>query len=60
MDWERILLVFTDILLPLAVGYLLKVHNLMPQKACDWLIRFNVVVMVTVLSDWRPLFCRSV
>ena len=50
MDWERILLVFTDILLPLAVGYLLKIHNLMPQKACDWLIRFNVVVMVTVLT----------
>ena len=49
MDWERILLVFTDILLPLAAGYLLKIHNLMPQKACDWLIRFNVVVMVTVL-----------
>ncbi|MBQ2343864.1 MAG: hypothetical protein II389_06320, partial [Acidaminococcaceae bacterium] len=50
MDWERILLVFTDILLPLAAGYLLKIHNLMPQKACDWLIRFNVVVMVTVLT----------
>ena len=50
MDWERVLLVFTDILLPLAAGYFLKIHTLMPQKACDWLIRFNVVVMVTLLT----------
>jgi len=50
MDWERIALVFTDILLPLAAGYFLKVHTLMPQKFCDWLIRFNVIVMVTVLT----------
>ena len=50
MDWERILLVFTDILLPLAAGYLLKAHNIMPQKVCNWLIRFNVVVMVTVMT----------
>ena len=38
MDWERILLVFTDILLPLAAGYLLKIHNLMPQKAVPGVI----------------------
>ena len=50
MDWERILLVFTDILLPLAAGYILKKHELMPQKACDWLIKFNVIVMVTVMT----------
>ena len=50
MDWERILLVFTDILLPLAAGYFLKVHTLLPQKFCDRLIKFNVIVMVTVLT----------
>ena len=50
MDWERILLVFTDILLPLAAGYFLKTHNLLTLKACNWLIRFNVVVMVTVMT----------
>ena len=50
MDWERILLVFTDILLPLAAGYFLKTHELLTQKACNWLIRFNVVVMVTVMT----------
>ena len=50
MDWERILLVFTDILLPLAAGYLLKVHNVIPQKVCNWLIRFNVTVMLTVMT----------
>ena len=50
MDWERIILVFTDILLPLAAGYFLKIHTLLPQKACDWLIRFNVIVMVTLLT----------
>ena len=50
MDWERIALVFTDILLPLAAGYFLKAHTLMPQRLCDWLIRFNVIVMVTFLT----------
>ena len=50
MDWGRIFLVFTDILLPLAAGYFLKVHTLMPRRFCDWLIRFNVIVMVTVLT----------
>ena len=50
MDWDRIILVFTDILLPLAAGYYLKVHTLMPRRFCDWLIRFNVIVMVTVLT----------
>ena len=50
MDWDRIILVFTDILLPLAAGYFLKVHTLMPRRFCDWLIRFNVIVMVTVLT----------
>ena len=29
MDWGRIFLVFTDILLPLAAGYFLKVHTLL-------------------------------
>lgn len=64
MDWERILLVFTDILLPLAAGYFLKVHTLMPQRFCDILIKFNVIVMVTVLtlmSFWvLPLSARLI
>jgi len=50
MDWEQILLVLTDILLPLVTGYFLKNHNIISKKACDWLIRFNVIVMVTVLT----------
>ena len=35
MDWDRIILVFTDILLPLAAGYFLKVHTLTPRRFCD-------------------------
>ncbi|MBQ5345370.1 MAG: hypothetical protein J6F33_09275, partial [Acidaminococcaceae bacterium] len=47
---ERIVFVLTDILLPLAVGYLFRVHGLISQKACNWLIKFNVIVMVTVMT----------
>lgn len=50
MDETRILLVLTDILLPLLTGYLLKVHGIMSARQCNWLIRFNVVVMVTVMT----------
>ena len=37
MDWERILLVFTDILLQLDAGNLLKINTLLPLKGSDWL-----------------------
>ncbi len=50
MDWGRIILVFTDILLPLAVGFLLKKYQLISKRTCDLLIHFNVVFMVTFMS----------
>lgn len=50
MEWTRILLVFTDILLPLAAGYLLKTHNVITRRHCTWLLRFNVIFMVTLMT----------
>lgn len=50
MEWTRILLVFTDILLPLAAGYLLKTHHVISRQHCNWLIRFNVIFMVTLMT----------
>ncbi len=47
---ERIVFVLTDILLPLALGYFFRIHGLMSQKACNCLIKFNVIVMVTVMT----------
>lgn len=46
----RIVFVFTDLVLPLVVGYCLKKKGWMGSTACNVLIKINVVVLCTVLS----------
>lgn len=47
---QRLILVFVDIILPLIVGYLLCQRQIISDKLNTALIRFNVVVLVTILS----------
>ena len=54
-DDLRILYVATDLILPLIVGYFLHREHLMNDRAANFLIRFNVRVVstvLTVLSFW--------
>ena len=46
----RLLFVFTDLVLPLIVGYTLHQRHLVNDKAITKLIKFNIVVISTVLS----------
>ena len=46
----RILYVFTDLLMPLAVGYILHQHRLVSEAAINKVIRFNVTCVYTTLS----------
>lgn len=46
----RILYVFTDLLLPLIVGYILQQHQLVSEAAMNKVIRFNVICVYTALS----------
>lgn len=46
----RILYIFLDIILPLAVGYVLKVKQIISSKSCNVLIRFNIIVVATILT----------
>lgn len=46
----RILYVFTDLLLPLIVGYILQQHQLVSEAAMNKVIRFNVTCVYTALS----------
>lgn len=46
----RILYIFIDIILPLAVGYVLKQRQLVSSEQCNRLIRFNIIVIVTILT----------
>lgn len=47
---QRLILVFVDIVLPLLVGYLLCQKQIISDRINTALIRFNVVVLVTILS----------
>lgn len=52
---SQILYIFFDILLPLLVGYLLKQKRIVTSDQCNWLIRFNircVLTVLTLLSFW--------
>ena len=59
---SRILYIFLDIVLPLAVGYALKQRCLMSPSQCNFLIRFNIICVMSVLallSMWvLPLHVR--
>lgn len=47
---SRILYIFLDIVLPLAVGYALKQRRLMSPSQCNFLIRFNIICVMSVLA----------
>lgn len=46
----RILFVLTDLVAPLACGYFLKQHHLLSQRVNDCLIRFNIIIVNTLLA----------
>ena len=54
-EYSRIIYVFTDLILPLVVGYFLHREKLVSDRAANFLIRFNVVcvyTLLTLLSFW--------
>lgn len=54
-EYLRLLYVFTDLILPLIVGYFLHRKKIFPDKFINLLIKFNVVVvytLLTLLSFW--------
>ena len=65
----RILYVFTDLIAPLAAGYIAYQRGHISDAACNAIIRFNIIVMATLLALlsfwvmplslhllWLPLF----
>ena len=46
----RIAYIFFDIILPLIIGYMLKRYNRLSSDTCNKIIRFNIVVVMTVLA----------
>ncbi|WP_301861077.1 AEC family transporter [uncultured Megasphaera sp.] len=47
---SRILYIFIDIILPLAVGYGIKQKGLLSPQQCNTLIRFNIIVVMSILT----------
>ncbi|WP_294160453.1 AEC family transporter [uncultured Selenomonas sp.] len=46
----RLLFVVTDLIAPLVVGYLFKKRHLITQRTNDRLIKFNIIIVNTILS----------
>ena len=46
----RVVYIFTDLILPLVIGYWLKKKNKLTAEQCNWLIRFGIIVIFTILS----------
>ena len=46
----RLFFVVTDLIAPLAVGYALKKRHLITQRTNDRLIRFNIIIVNTILA----------
>ena len=46
----RILFVLTDLVAPLACGYFLKQRHLLSQRVNDFLIKFNITIVNTLLA----------
>ena len=62
MNCVQILTVIFDIFCPLATGYILRKKGWMSQKACNALMLFNVVALITVMnlmSFWILPISRS-
>ena len=54
-EYSRLVYVFTDLIAPLIVGYFLHRKKLLPDKFTNLLIKFNVIVvytLLTLLSFW--------
>lgn len=54
-EYLRLVYVFTDLILPLIVGYFLHQRKFLPEGFTNWLIKFNVIViytLLTLLSFW--------
>ena len=54
-EYLRLVYVFTDLIAPLIVGYFLHRKKLLPEGFTNWLIKFNVIVvytLLTLLSFW--------
>ena len=49
-EYLRLVYVFTDLILPLIVGYFLHQKKIVPEKFANWLMKFNVIVIYTLLS----------
>ena len=47
---SRLVYVFTDLILPLIVGYFLHRKNLLSDKSTNLMIKFNVIVVYTALT----------
>jgi hypothetical protein len=65
----RIVFVFTDLILPLLIGYYIHQKKWLSGEFCNWLIKFNIIIVCTVLTIlsfwvlpltlelmWLPLF----
>ena len=51
----RILFVFTDLILPLVLGYYLHQRSIISDRLCNRLISFNIIWICTLLSlSWAP------
>ncbi|MGN0948154.1 MAG: AEC family transporter [Megasphaera sp.] len=46
----RMVYIFTDIIVPMLVGYTAKCRRWLTPAQTNWLIRFNIIVVVTVLT----------
>ena len=46
----RLLFVVTDLIAPLVVGYIFKKRHLITQRTNDRLIKFNIIIVNTILS----------
>ncbi len=54
-DYSRIIFLFTDLMLPLIVGYFLHREKILSDKAANFIIKANVIViytLLTLLSFW--------
>ncbi len=47
---EKLLFLFLDVILPLAAGYFMRRRGLMTMKACNFLLKVNIRVVVAVLA----------
>ena len=49
-EYSRLIYVFTDLIAPLIIGYFLHRWKILPDRFTNWLIKFNVIGVYTVLT----------